>query len=184
MAYVSQKRDCFEEYGSRAKEKSHIDGYQNAYKRVRQCSSTIVFFLDGRSNTNEVLQGSGKFKIETYIPFIDSLVNKLEKRSKECEEIFERFGFLERLRVLDRCEKLANFYNKDLNSEELTSECHHFKSYIKLGMKSLIELKNVGEDAAKEECINIHKYIGSYAYNEKISSIFPSVKLQCQFFFL
>jgi hypothetical protein len=36
MAYVSEKRDYFEEYESQAKEKSHIDDYQDAYKRVRQ----------------------------------------------------------------------------------------------------------------------------------------------------
>jgi hypothetical protein len=44
MAYVSEKRDCFEEYESQAKEKSHIDDYQDTYKRVRQCSSTIVLW--------------------------------------------------------------------------------------------------------------------------------------------
>jgi hypothetical protein len=43
MAYVSEKRDCFEEYESRVKEKFHIDDNQDAYKRVRQCSSTTVF---------------------------------------------------------------------------------------------------------------------------------------------
>jgi hypothetical protein len=32
MMYVSEKRDCFEEYESREKEKSHIDDYQDAYK--------------------------------------------------------------------------------------------------------------------------------------------------------
>jgi hypothetical protein len=45
MVYASEKRDCFEEYESRAKEKSHIDDYQDGYKCVRQCSSTIVFFF-------------------------------------------------------------------------------------------------------------------------------------------
>jgi hypothetical protein len=83
--------------------------------------------------------------IYIYIPLIDSLVNNLEKRSKEYEEIFEKSDFLESLHVLDQreitqqCEKLANFYNKDLNSEELTFERLHFKSYIKLDMKLLIE---------------------------------------------
>jgi hypothetical protein len=102
-------------------------------------------FLDGGRNTDEVLQGSRKFKVETHKPIIDPLVNNLGKRSKEHEEIFEKFSFLESLHVLDRCEitkqceKLANFYNKDLNSEKLTSECLHFKSYIKLDMKSLME---------------------------------------------
>jgi hypothetical protein len=57
-------------------------------------------------------------------------------------------------------EKLANFYNRDLNSEELTSECLHFKSYIKLDMKSLMESKNVGENAVEEEeCTTFTKYI-------------------------
>jgi hypothetical protein len=43
---------------------------------------------------------------------MDSLVNNLEKCSKEYEEIFENFGCLESLHVLDQCEKLANFYTK------------------------------------------------------------------------
>jgi hypothetical protein len=76
MAYVSENR---------TDEKSHIDDYQDAYKCVRWCSSTIVFsssfFLDGGRNTDEVLQGSRKFKVETYIPIIDSLVNNVEKCS-------------------------------------------------------------------------------------------------------
>jgi hypothetical protein len=54
MAYVSEKRYYFEEYESRAKEKSHIDDYQDAYKRVRQRSGTTVF-LDGGRNTDEVI---------------------------------------------------------------------------------------------------------------------------------
>jgi hypothetical protein len=59
----------------------------------------------------------------------------------------KKFSCLESLHVLNQCEitkqceTLANFYNKVLNSEELTSECFHFKSYIKLDMKSLMESK-------------------------------------------
>jgi hypothetical protein len=80
--------------------------------------------------------------IQTYNRFS---CKNLEKRSKEYEEIFEKFSFLESIHALDhceitkQCEKLANIYNKGLNSEELTSECLHFKSYIKLDMKSLME---------------------------------------------
>jgi hypothetical protein len=55
---------------------------------------------------------------------------------------------LDQCEITKQCEKLANFYNKDLNSEELT-ECLNFKSYIKLDMKSLMESKNVDEDAVK-----------------------------------
>jgi hypothetical protein len=44
-------------------------------------------------------------------------------------------------------------------------------------MKSLMESKNVGEDAVKEkEYINIHK-IYTDMYKEKISSIFSKVEI-------
>jgi hypothetical protein len=59
--------------------------------------------LDGGRNTDEVLQSSRNFKVEMciYMPMIDSLANNLEKRGKEYEEIFEKFGLLESLHVLD-----------------------------------------------------------------------------------
>jgi hypothetical protein len=48
-------------------------------------------------------------------------------------------------------------------------------------MKSLMESKNVGEDAVKEECIQIHK-IHTDMYNEKISSIFPNAEIALRIF--
>jgi hypothetical protein len=78
------------------------------------------------------------------------------------QPFFESPHVLDQCKIAKQCEKLANFYNKDLSSEELTSECLHFKSCIKLDMKSLMESKNVFEDTVKEEeCINIH-YIYIY----------------------
>jgi hypothetical protein len=50
-------------------------------------------FLNSGTNTNEVLQGSRNFKVGTYMPTIYSLVNDLEKSSKEYEEIFEISAF-------------------------------------------------------------------------------------------
>jgi hypothetical protein len=106
----------------------------------------------------------------------------------EFEEIFEKFDFLGGLHVFDQCEitkqceKLANLCNKDLNSEELTFECLHFKSYIKLDIKSLMESKNVGEDAVKvEDCTNIHE-LYTYTYNAKIFSVFPNVEIAMRIF--
>ena len=39
-------------------------------------------------------QGSLKFKVETYLPVIDSLASNLEKRSMAYEKINDNFGFL------------------------------------------------------------------------------------------
>jgi hypothetical protein len=50
-------------------------------------------------------------------------------------------------------------------------------------MKSLMESKNVGEVAVKEECINIGK-IYTYMYNENMSSVFPNVEIAMRIFFL
>jgi hypothetical protein len=54
--------------------------------------------------------------------------------------------------------KAHHHQQQDLSSEELTSECSHSKSHIKLHMKSLIEPKHC-EAAVKEEeeYTNIHK---------------------------
>jgi hypothetical protein len=50
-------------------------------------------------------------------------------------------------------------------------------------MKSLMESKNVGEDAVKEEdCTNVHKIWYTCMYNEKVSSIFPNVKIAMRIF--
>jgi hypothetical protein len=103
MAYLSEKTDCFDEYESeRGKNLILMTTEMRIGKRVRQCSSTVVLLGGGR-NTDELFQGSREFKVETYIPMMDSPVNNSEKRSKEYEEIFDKFGFLESLHVLDQC---------------------------------------------------------------------------------
>jgi hypothetical protein len=84
-------------------------------------------FLDGGRNTDEVLQGTRKFKVKTYISKTDSLVYNSEKRSKENEEIFEKFGFLENLHVLDQCEITKQ--QRRSQQRGTNFECLHFKSY-------------------------------------------------------
>jgi hypothetical protein len=49
--------------------------------------------LDGGKNTDELLLGSRKFNVETYIPIADAIVSNLEKVVRTNGEIFEKIGF-------------------------------------------------------------------------------------------
>ena len=42
-AFVTEKRNCFEDCESQAKEKSRVKNYQDSYKRTKQRSSTLTF---------------------------------------------------------------------------------------------------------------------------------------------
>ncbi|XP_065662680.1 uncharacterized protein LOC136085314 [Hydra vulgaris] len=92
-------------------------------------------FFDGGAEELE-FQGSYKFKIETYLPVIDSLTSNLEKRTSAYEKINDNFGFLVNIQTIanvelkDHCSNLAQIYKKDINENELFFECQQFKYYI------------------------------------------------------
>ena len=101
-----------------------------------------MVFFDGEAEEME-FQRSLKFKVETYLPAIDSLTSNLEKRSTAYEKINDNFGFLANIQTManveikDCCSNLAKIYKKNLNENELYFECQQFKHYI-LKMKKFI----------------------------------------------
>ena len=66
--------------------------YTDESKGTKKISRRMAFF-DGEAEEME-FQGSLKFKVETYLPCIDSLKSNLEKRSTAYEKINDNFGFL------------------------------------------------------------------------------------------
>ena len=102
-AFVTEKRNCFEDYESQAKEKLRVKNYQDSYKRTKQRRSTLTFvYSGGNGDCPDVqLKGSRKFRVDTYLPIIDSLVTSLVTREKQFEGIFNKFSFLETLHTLN-----------------------------------------------------------------------------------
>ena len=76
-----------------------------------------------------IFDASNKFKVETYLAVIDSLVHGLSQRLAAYENIFGLFGFFAELQdmgvkaIEEGCVKLAAFYKEDLDQQDLISEC-------------------------------------------------------------
>lgn len=140
--YISEKRNKFDWYEKRANEIAPNSVYKDINKRIKKRSTRLTYFDNTDTpDPDVILEGSEKFKIETFLPVIDTLLNNLTKRSKAYENIFEIFGFLEILTdvneqtLTNSCTHFASIYNKDVNETELISECFHLRAYLKNELK-------------------------------------------------
>ncbi|XP_065642588.1 uncharacterized protein LOC136074212 [Hydra vulgaris] len=143
LHFIKDLRSQFENYQEKAKILLPNTDYRDSSKRTKKRSRRMAFF-DGEAEELE-FQGSYKFKIETYLPVIDSLTSNLEKRSSAYEKINDSFGFLVNIQTIanvelkDHCSNLAQIYKKDINENELFFECQQFKYYISKDEHSFTE---------------------------------------------
>ena len=92
-------------------------------------------FLEGPA-PDTILAPTDKFRVDTYLAVIDSLIAALSHRLVAYEEIHSLFGFFAELQdidvktVEDGCSNLAAFYHADLAEQDLILECKHFKHHI------------------------------------------------------
>ena len=132
--FTESLRDKFAEYESKAQAIAKNSQYGDSSRRASKCSHRITF-LEGPA-PDTVLAPSDKFRVDTYLAVVDSLIGGLSHRLAAYEEIHSLFGFFAELRdtdiktVEDGCSKLAAFYHADLAEEDLISECKHFKHHI------------------------------------------------------
>lgn len=101
--FIGDVRNNFDQYESSAKENFPDADYKDLSQRTKTRSSRIAFF-DGSAETVH-LSGKEKFKIETFLPMIDTLLVQLKQRSDLYNEINQRFGFLSRLNTIKPDEK-------------------------------------------------------------------------------
>ncbi|XP_065645536.1 zinc finger MYM-type protein 1-like [Hydra vulgaris] len=143
LHFIKDLRSQFENYQVKAKILLPNTDYRDSSKRTKKRSRRMAFF-DGEAEELE-FQGSYKFKIETYLPVIDSLTSNLEKRTLAYEKINDNFGFLVNIQTIanvelkDHCSNLAQIYKKDINENELFFECQQFKYYISKDEHSFTE---------------------------------------------
>lgn len=133
--FIGNVKNNFDQYESSAKENFPDADYKDLSQRTKIRSSRIAFY-DGSAETIQ-LTGKKKFKIETFLPMIDTLITHLKQRSDSYKEINQRFGFLSRLKTIksdelkNSCKEFAEMYHNDINTEELESECLHLTQYLK-----------------------------------------------------
>lgn len=142
--FIDNVRNNFDHYESSAKENFPDADYKDLSQRTRNRSSRIAFY-DGSAETIQ-LTGKEIFKIETFLPMIDTLITHLKQRSDSYKEINQRFGFLSRLKTIksdelkNSCKEFAEMYYDDINTEELKSECLHLTQYLKTVQSSENEI--------------------------------------------
>jgi len=135
--------------------------------------STRLTFLEG-SAVHTVLDASASFRVNTYLPIIDSLITELNKRGEAYEEISTRFTFLNKLtrmnteEIARSCEKLSSFYHQDLDEHDLVSECEHLKHYITGSHLEMFE----------PSMPKIYATIK----NDKLESTFPTIEIALRIF--
>jgi len=132
--FTTELRDQFSVFESQAKVIAKDADYADSTSRKRKRSIRFTCFEGAAPDT--VLTGSDKFKVDTYLPVIDSLCQALSHRLSAYDTIHGLFSFFLELPQLDitsiedSCKNLASVYSVDLNEQEFVSECQHFKHHI------------------------------------------------------
>ncbi|KAK7870047.1 hypothetical protein R5R35_012003 [Gryllus longicercus] len=142
--FIGAKRDDFDDYESKLKAKSDVKVYHDT-QRCQIKRRFILAFADSGCS-NEELLGREKFRVETFLPPVDTLVSILELRNNAYVDIVDMFVFLESMHELEKSEfqniakSLQIFIGKaifiakilqELVSADLISECHHLAAYLK-----------------------------------------------------
>lgn len=89
--FIIGLRDNFDNFDSSARQKNPDSEYKDLSERMR-CRSSRQTFFDG-SGPSVILTGKERFKIETFLPIVDTLSVHLKQRLGSYTKIGQRFDF-------------------------------------------------------------------------------------------
>ena len=142
-SFVDYVRNNFDQHESATTENKRYAEYKAKSKRIR-IRSTSITFLKGRQKIYSC--DKEKFKLNTFIPIIDTLYAHLKNRSTAYQEIEKKFSFLFQLisigpdQMTKKCKEFAEIYHEDINGQELKFECFHLRQYLKNILKEIEDL--------------------------------------------
>lgn len=172
--YIINLRDKFDDFESSAKQKKPDYDYKDLSHRIRARSSRLAFF-DGPASSVQ-LSGREKFKVEIFLPIIDTLNVHLKQRSTSYKEIHQRFGLFSCLRTISleelrkSCNEFAEIYYEDVSGKELEMECLHLTEYLKS-----VQFGENDESGTISDIYNLLK-------ENKIEDTFPNVEIALRIF--
>ena len=121
------------------------------------------------------LDASQTFKINIFLPIMDSLIMEWNKRSDAYKEVNNRFSFLLKLRdltneqIVEFSENLASFYSQDLDQQEPISESQHLKHYLSVVTRDGKPMSSMSE-------------IYLMIKDDKLESTFPNIEITVRMF--
>ncbi|CAH1171094.1 unnamed protein product [Phaedon cochleariae] len=179
--YIISLRDKFDHFESSAKEKNPESDYKDLSQRTRLRSSRLSFF-DGSAPSVQ-LNGKERFKVETFIPIIDTLSLHLKQRLSSYKGISQRFGLFFRLKTLNSeelrqsCKEFAEIYYEDVNEKELEMECLHLTEYLKIDgteMSKYGEVQSITKEKWSSSVKFANVFTGIFTLKMKIRVPIPS----------
>lgn len=150
-AYIHKTRDMFEKYEKLGAELTGINEYKN--ERVRQ-PSVRQNPLDYGKSSGVSFTPSESFKINQFLPVIDTFLAALDQRTAAYEEIELRFGFLSRFHTVNdeeiskRAKFLVSIYSEDLD-DTLEGELIQFKEFC----AELLDFDPEKSDVSREQAM-------------------------------
>ena len=190
-SFVQSLRDDFDRYEKEAKKIAPDVTFADEQHRRRPRSTRIT---DNEGNAEDtILEGRNKFRIEVYIPILDSLAAGLQQRSVAYDNINSRFSFIEKLpdltvsQIKEHCELTSAYYDKDLDKNEMYLECIQFSNYVaeELERKHLEESKVLDAEKDKDHQLSpksILANIYTKIKTENLLSSFPNIEILLRIF--
>lgn len=132
--FVQSLRNDFHSFEDDAHVKVPEAEYSSIHQRPKK-RSVCTTRNDGNA-PDTILTDSEKFRIETFLPIVDSWAQGLSTRGAAYDSFNGKFSFLININELNnaeiqsKCKDLANFYDTDLDCFDLYLECLQFKDYV------------------------------------------------------
>lgn len=149
-AHILSKRDKYGDYVKLGAELTNNEEYKNKRPERR---SVLVNPLDYGKEPETVFKLPDSFRINHFLPIIDTFVVALDERIAAYEEIDHRFGFLSQFNTLTKdklsqhAKILIDIYSDDLDNT-LEGELSQFQEYCLVALKYDPEKSEVSREQA------------------------------------
>ena len=136
-------------------------------KRLRKSKRTP----DDTSDKGITFNAEDRFRIQTYFPILDALMNDLNRRIAAYSSTDDRFAFLRGSSESESLKKMINFYSEDLDSfETVAEEWTQWRSFV-----TQLRLNKEEANARPSEMMVILK-------ENNLESAFPNVYVILQIY--
>lgn len=143
IGYFKSLRDQFDKYEERGKQLSKIMEYNKDKKRIQK--RKLQFGETDENETN--FDGKSDMRINAFLAIIDRLDQELKKRLTAYMEIEKKFGFLNKLKIMNDNDirndsnNLQAEYSNDLD-ECFGEECIEFKYFVE-NIENIVNVRDM-----------------------------------------
>lgn len=174
IGFIKTLRDDFDDMEAQAKELTGIDNYTEEAKRVRQRNRR---YDEGSSEPEEVRSSRDKFRQDTFLVIIDTLIIELSRRMLAYSNVAKQFSvFRECLsddgnNIRSAAERLVAAYENDLETD-IYDEFVQFHKLLKTDLGKPVVEREPHQSAESVE-LRMYKLITG----ANLQTVFPNIEV-------